>query len=45
MTFNLYDILSWALRMAYTIGFTISNMTDVSEEGFSLHISFECFAT
>lgn len=41
MTLNLCDILSSALRMTQVIRLTISNMTDVSVEGFSPHISFE----
>lgn len=37
---NLYEILLWALRMPQAIRFTIFHMTDVTEEGFSLHITF-----
>lgn len=34
MTFNLKDIAWKAWRMAEAISFILSNMTDVSEEGF-----------
>lgn len=33
-------ILLWALNMPQAIRFTIFQMTDVTEEGFSLHITF-----